>query len=163
MRRFIALGAQLALLVGLPSCERVAAYRAAREERREAWQMLQAIAIAEEAYRAEVGSYGGVSRELGRGCPVGASPSTPVRWEPSCSGGLREWTFLPLHVDGAVRHEYSIVAKDSGIPLATFLQAHPAVTAPPTEPADWFVILAVGSPSVRTYRASWSTEVVVVD
>lgn len=112
----------------------------------EATQMIQSIRVAQESYRAETGSYAGVSTSLDSTlCPVATILAQKVAWNPSCNGGVGAWSLLPLHVDGPVLFRYAVVSGHGGdaLPSApTGMASAPSFGAAPTQ--DWFVVSAKG-------------------
>lgn len=78
----------------------------------EARNVLSAIKIAQEDYRAEKGTYADLGATF---CPTKAGVSDKkVGWDPECSGGGTlpdpKWHSLPVHIDGAVQFQYATVA-----------------------------------------------------
>jgi type IV pilus assembly protein PilA len=108
----------------------------------EATQMIQAIRVAQESYRAEAGTYASVSSTLTDDfCPVHPA-ATKAPWDPTCGGGAVRWSALAVHTDGPVLFSYASVAGRSGgtLPGLPAMQVAPNLGAAPT--SDWFVIAA---------------------
>lgn len=75
----------------------------------EARNMIGAIRIAEEAYKAEAGIYLDLSQAY---CPSDGSTQEKWAWEnPACNGN--RWAQLPVHADGPVQFGYRVVAGTS--------------------------------------------------
>jgi type IV pilus assembly protein PilA len=104
----------------------------------EAQQMISAIRIAQEDYRAEKGTYASIGTNF---CPAGAGQSNlKWGWNPACDGGSARWEILPVHVDGPVQFAYATVAGTttmSGNPLGTGWVNWTAATKVP-----WYVVKA---------------------
>jgi len=104
----------------------------------EAQQMISAIRIAQEDYRAEKGTYANLGTNF---CPAGAGTyNTKWGWAPTCDGGSARWEVLPVHVDGPVQFAYATVAGTtalSGSPLNTGWVSWAAATKTP-----WYIVKA---------------------
>jgi type IV pilus assembly protein PilA len=104
----------------------------------EAQQIISAIRIAQEDYRAEKGTYANIGTNF---CPAGAGTSDKKwGWNPACDGGSATWATLPVHVDGPVQFAYATVAGTttmSGSPLNTTWVNWTAATRVP-----WYVVKA---------------------
>lgn len=108
----------------------------------EAENMVNAIRIAQEQYKAERGIYANVGPNL---CPAAGGSGKKVQWDPACPGGggvptIPSWAVLPVHSDGPVEFQYSTVAGPPGaIPrgLGNFVNISAADNTRP-----WYTVTA---------------------
>lgn len=151
----LALG--LGCVLAFAGCNAIRAAREDAHEREAVHHVLQSIRVAEEAYAVDAGTYVSISRSLASpGCPRGAARGHPVSWLVDCDGGLHQWGVLPLLVtEPPFERQFTLVARDSGIGLATLLREHPRLPPPDSEPKDWFVVFATDGAARRSYAASW--------
>lgn len=131
--------AVVVVIVGILSTLAVVGYRriVASGRATEGQNMVQAIRIAQEAYRAEVGKYADIG--WGTYCPGDGTGKVKTYWNPACNGGARTWRELPVNPDGPVAFGYRTTAGLAGT-------APPAVNYNGTAMAwgtprqDWYVI-----------------------
>jgi hypothetical protein len=126
----------------------------------EAFQMLQNIRSAQEAYRAKAGTYANVSRALAANQSTNhfalypQAPREPgterTAWgaacpEAACATG-QDWSRLPLHVplDRGVRFGYSTIAGRAGERPDANVIVNGAPIEWPIPTQDWYLISAVG-------------------
>lgn len=107
----------------------------------EAQNVISAIRIAQEDFRAERGSYADLGATY---CPNGAGVhDKKFGWDPECSGGGTyldgKWRNLPVHVDGPVQFKYATVAGNGAFSApadATWVTWGTPAAAP------WYVVMA---------------------
>ena len=84
----------------------------------EAQNMISGIRIAQEAYKAEKGSYLLVGPAY---CPADgtatANVNTKTQWNPACTGGSATWAALPVHSDGPVQFGYRTTASPTAFTI----------------------------------------------
>ncbi len=100
--------AVVVVIVGVLAVIAVVGYRKLilNSKMTEAKNMISAIRIAEEDYKAESGSYLNISAEY---CPSDGSQQKKFAWEnPACAGNA--WAQLPVHADGPVQFGYIVFA-----------------------------------------------------
>jgi len=147
------------VIVGVLSTLAVVGYRKLilSSHTAEATQMVQSIRVAQEGYHAETGSYGDISSSFvvngsGSGLyPLTVPTTKKTAWGAACGGACKtnkDWSQLPLHVDGPVMYSYSTVAGAAGTDPTASAPA-PSINGTtmtwPTSPtSDWFVVSAVG-------------------
>jgi len=129
----------------------------------EAVHMVNAIRVAQEAFRAESGTYANLSSGLASNQSTNHGALYPhvsmssarepgnykVGWggacgTTACPNGI-EWSGFPVHADGSTMFGYTTVAGFAGVaPTATVSINGANVTWPSSIPADWYLITAVG-------------------
>jgi len=128
----------------------------------EATHMVNAIRVAQEAYRAESGTYANISAALASNQNVNHNMLYPhvsmtstrepgnykVGWGKACPAAACptiDWAGFPVHADGSTMFGYTTVAGFAGVAPTAAVSINGAnVTWPATIPADWFLITAVG-------------------
>ncbi len=107
------------VIVGVLSVLAVVGYRRLilSSKLTEAQNVISAIRIAQEDYKAETGGYADLGTKL---CPNDGSRQIKTGWDPTCSGGgTATWASLPVHVDGPVQFGYATCAGTSAdVPTA---------------------------------------------
>ena len=102
----------------------------------EAQNMVGAIRIAEDAYKAEKGTYLSTGTNF---CPQNTStvPDAKVKtqWNPACASS--KWAALPVHADGPVAFGYRVYAAPDTKPTITGVDLTNLATTKP-----WYVIEA---------------------
>lgn len=145
------------IIVGVLAMLAVVGYRRLVTSARstEAKQMVQSIRVAQEAYRAEVGTYADISTNLNAAsgypaCGLGLPPAKFVTaWGGACTccKAGRTWTSLPVHVDGPVMFGYATIAGAAGVaPGVAAINGYNVtfpVAANVTSP--WFIVAASGN------------------
>jgi type IV pilus assembly protein PilA len=132
----VELGA-VVVIVGILAIVAIVGYRRliTASHNSEATHMINAIRIAQEAYKSETGQYADVSTQLAYVTtagpqnttamyPVTAPGNTKTGWGAPCSNctcttspcaaGTAKWDTLPVHTDGAVMYGYTTQAGPSG-------------------------------------------------
>lgn len=104
----------------------------------EAQNVISAIRVAEESYRAERGTY--VDIGSSKFCPSDGSKQAKTAWDPSCNGGTTTWAQLPVHVDGPVQFGYRVFAGSTGFSAPTDITWVDWSGASTTVP--WYVVHA---------------------
>jgi hypothetical protein len=124
--------------------------------RSEATHMVQSIRVAEEAFRAEMGTYANISKALAanqRTNHFALYPQAPrepgdyaVSWGGECpsSACRMSWSMLPVHADGRVRFGYSVVAGRAGERPTAVVTIDGVPVAWPVPDEDWYIVTAVG-------------------
>ena len=135
----------------------------------EATHMVNAIRVAQEAYKAETGTYANISPSIavtgtgGNTCSNSGSmyPTTSpgafkTGWGAACGSACNsgiDWTAIPLHVDGPVMYGYSTIAGFAGTgtgpsSISTMIgrSGTYSVTFPANPVTDWYVASACGDP-----------------
>jgi type IV pilus assembly protein PilA len=157
-------------IVGILAVLAVVGYRKliSQAHNAEATQMVNSIRTAQEAYKAETGTYADISPSLsvtaggGTACtafgaqyPNGNTPTigtvTKTAWGAACTaaqcGGVT-WNSIPVHVDGPVIYGYTTIAGLSGVTptaIATMYNNGAAYTLNfPSPTSDWFLVAACG-------------------
>lgn len=109
----VELGAVVAI-IGILSVIALVGYRKyiLHAKMTEAKNVISAVRIAQEDYRAERGTYADLGATY---CPAAAGTVEHfVGWDPECSGGGTiadpKWHTLPVHIDGPVLFQYATVA-----------------------------------------------------
>ncbi len=103
-------------------------------------QVLGSIRIAQEARKAETGSYASPSSSLTSYCPSNGTTARKHGWNPACGNGANTWALLPVKVDGPVYYGYASVA---GLPgVAPTVPTMAVIGWPTTSTSDWFVAQA---------------------
>ena len=133
----------------------------------EATHMVNAIRTAQEAYKAETGTYANISPALsytgssGTSCsspgseyPAGPTAGVVVKtaWGATCSGTQCNagftWDSIPVHVDGPVAYGYTTLSGLAGTApgsISTMYRNGTAYTLSfPTPTTDWFLVSACG-------------------
>ncbi len=138
-----------------------AATMRAQDDLCEAVAMVREIQIAQEAYRAETGTYANVSVALAANQATRhdalypswpSEPSARSRlWNAPCPASVcksgSDWAMLPVHVDAPVVFGYSTIAGRAGErPIADVTLGGKSVQWPVPE-RDWYIVTAVGDPS----------------
>ncbi len=143
----------------------------------EATHMINSIRVAQEAYKAETGTYANISSNLsitgssGTSCTNSASlyPNTSpgnfkTGWGAACTGcnAPLNWDTIPIHVDGAVMYGYTTIAGFAGTgpaALTTMIGRNGVYTLnfPATPATDWFVAAACGDPDGNGTRSAYVT------
>jgi type IV pilus assembly protein PilA len=155
-------------IVGILAVLAVVGYRKliASSHNAEATQMVNAIRTAQEAYKAETGTYAAVTGSdtnvLGTssntGCnnptlmyPLASPPAgviTKTAWGLTCTSqcpGTAKWDALPVHVDGPVIYGYTTVAGIAGSTPSTVTMYRNGSTYNltfTTATTDWFAVAA---------------------
>lgn len=108
----------------------------------EAQNLISAIKIAQEDFRAERGIYADIGPNY---CPLNAGQyDKKVGWDPDCAGGGAmanpTWRSLPVHFDGAVQFKYATRAGTAAYAAgdANWVTGTPVLSAG----QPWFVITA---------------------
>jgi type IV pilus assembly protein PilA len=149
----------------------------------EATHMINAIRVAQEAYKAETGAYADVSTAIGYVAstgpqnfssmyPMQAPGSFKMGWGAACTTGCNtaagyDWTTLPVHTDGAVMYGYTTLGGPSGgfstyagntAPNAISLNGRSgAYTVTfPTPSTDWYMCSAAGDPDGNGIFSSYT-------
>jgi hypothetical protein len=146
----------------------------------EALVLVREIQIAQEAYRAEKGTYANVSTALAANQASNHNalypswPSEPQsqfrHWNVPCPVSVcnagSDWAVLPVHVDGPVVFGYSTIAGRAGErPTANVTIGGKLVQWPVPE-TDWYIVTAVGDPAsagrfVTVVGSSFSTQLLI--
>ncbi len=151
------------VIVGLLATLAVVGYRriVTSAHSAEATQMVNAIRVAQESYRAETGSYAGVNATIAWGDTSGALTngaetypqqgalgSRKMAWGAPCTWCAIDMNTLPVHTDGPVMYGYTTIAGVAGVgPTAAQAGArvNGATVVWPTNPTtDWYVVSGVG-------------------
>jgi prepilin-type N-terminal cleavage/methylation domain-containing protein len=116
-------------------------------------QMVGALRLAQESYKAETGNYAAVHSgnskpTLANFCPANAGQTASLgkkfNWNPACGTGT---TFapLPVHTDGPVRYGYASIAGGPGLnPNPPNVTVGPnTVSFPPPNP-EWYLVYSEG-------------------
>jgi type IV pilus assembly protein PilA len=102
----------------------------------EAQNMVNAIRVAQEEYRAERGFF----LEISSYCPTGSGVyGVKTMWNPQC-GTPNKWEVLPVHTDGPVAFAYATWGGATGFAAPTGLDWVNWAAAPTDKP--WYVIHA---------------------
>ncbi len=141
--------AVVVVIVGILAMLAVVSYRKliSSSHTAEATHMVQAIRVAQEAYHAETQQYANISANIYSFYPRAAVGRFKTGWGDHCGNcGSREWTELPVHVDGPVMFGYATVSGPAGAPAipSTINVGGQTVTFPNPSPSDFFVIHAAG-------------------
>ena len=150
------------VIVGVLSMMAVAGYSKlfSSSHMAEATHMVNAIRVAQEAYKAESGSYANISTALAANQATNHGALYPhstmaavkepgnykVGWGAACTTGCNaDWRTLPVHADGSTMFGYTTVAGLAGeAPTQSVSINGSNVTWPASIPSDWFLITAVG-------------------
>ena len=130
----------------------------------EAENMVSAIRIAQEQYKAERGIYANVGPNL---CPAAGGVGKKAQWDTQCPGGggvpsIPNWSVLPVHSDGPVELQYSTIAGPPGaVPqgLGNFVNVSAADTSKP-----WYTVtaeadLSAGGLKTAVWTSSFGNQV----
>jgi prepilin-type N-terminal cleavage/methylation domain-containing protein len=111
----------------------------------EAYDMINSIKSAQEAYRAETFAYSDVSGgDLGKYYPEYAAPKQgKASWDDaSCSAMCARWRALGVSPHGPVQFRYSTVAGSGQVAVNGLGSTN--YQLPATAPGPWYVVQAVG-------------------
>ncbi len=102
----------------------------------EAQNVISAIRIAQEDYRAEKGSYANIGSNF---CPAAGTGSKKTMWNSACDGGTNKWNILPVNVDGPLYFGYRVAAGATNVtdPFSTGVDFSAANKTVP-----WYIIQA---------------------
>lgn len=138
------------VIVGILATLAVVGYRkiVVASHTAEATHMVQAIRVAQEAYKAETQVYADISPDLNTTYPAATPLSTfKTVWGAACASQCNaapkpDWSQLPVHIDGPVMFGYATTAGVAGTAVKpTKVTVNGAdVTFPATAAVDWFVI-----------------------
>lgn len=160
----VELGAVVAI-IGILAVLAVVSYRkyTLHAKITEAQNVVSAIRIAQEEFRAETGTFADLGASY---CPAGAGlHDRKYGWNPECSGGgsFRDgkWKHLPVHISGAVQFKYATVAGTGTFKAPTDANWVEWGT-PPAGP--WYVVMATadldgqGDPDTQLVGSSFTNQ-----
>jgi type IV pilus assembly protein PilA len=104
----------------------------------EAQNMISAIRIAQEDYKAERGTYANIG--IAKWCPTAGTALAKTGWDTNCNGGAAIWAQLPVHADGPVQFGYQTFAAPATFALPAWINSTAAVAMAANRP--WYVIQA---------------------
>ncbi len=157
-------------IVGILAVIAVVAYRRyiLHAKITEARNVISAIRIAQEDYRAERGSYADLG---GTYCPtLAGNGNHKTGWDPECSGAGThpdpKWHTLPVHIDGPVHFQYATVAGmgagGTAFPPTNASWVNWGAAAPT---GHWYVVMAkcdldgAGTPDTELVGSSLSNDI----
>lgn len=155
-------------IVGILAVVAMFGYRAiiASSKTAEPRQVLGSIRLAQEAYKAETGSYANITG--GAVCPSDGTTGKKWGWQPTCGGGAT-WAALTVNPDGPVMFGYST---ESGIfggafnPSPTVNSIAIPTNAPAGTTGAGYWAFATGDPGagpVKMLTSSLSKEIITAE